>query len=1817
MGAETRIRYAPSTKFYTADRLAGNPWMTRLPFPVQVVEKVETFDHVCRTRFACEYEYHHGYYDGYEREFRGFAMVERRDAESYADYAAGTESAGARMETAKELTQPPVTTRTWFHTGAYFGGERTLHQLQREYYGQGRHLPDPVLPPGLDAEEMRECLRALKGVPLRSEIYSFDGTDAEKHPYSVTENNCEVRLVQARGHQRNAVFFVAGSESATLRYDRNPVEPLVIHQLNLEVDDLGNVLQSCSVAYGRKSADPSLPPEVSLDQGHTHVSYDVTRYTDVIDASYPSTCYRLGVPYETKRYELTGVLPASGLFRLDELKSRIMQTVDIPYEAETDGSTPRRRLTARSLAVFADNALNPLPLGQRDTLGLLHRSYRLAYTTEAIVSFYEGRVSEADMTEAGYVRIGDDAGWWIPSGTAIYPEDYADRFYVPIGTRDPSGLETVTDFDRYVLLAEKTRVRQAAWTETQAVNDYRLLGPVAAIDANKNRAAVEVDALGLVVKSAVMGKEGAGDGDTLEDPTARMEYDLFRWKNEGKPNFVRTFARERHGAGNPRWQTSYSYFNGSGGVDMTKVEARPGPALTVLPDGSVAEVDANPRWIGNGRTVLNNKGNPVKQYEPYFSATYEFEDEDELRRTGVTTVRFYDAVGRHTRTELPDGTFVKIEFDAWSQTVFDANDTVRDSLWYAERGSPDPTAEPEPVSDPERRAAWLAAKHAGTPGVVRFNSLGRSVYSVSDYGGGKMAATRTERDPAGRWKRSYDERGRLIAENYAGILGTPVWSASAEKGRRWIFHDALGAMKKTWDENGREFRTEYDGLRRPVASYVREGEQPELLFQYVVYGDRHPDAEKLNLLGTVHLLFDQSGLAALPEADFKGHPKRIERRLAKNYCNHVDWAAVAGQPDYASLLNAADAILETETFVSATQYDALGRPTRSELPDGSVVVPSYDEANLLSSLSVQVGGLGDFVPFLKEQDYDAKGQRRYARYGNEVWSRYFYDARTLRLSGLTTCRFADDPGAKALQKLQYTYDPVGNLVRIRDDAQQTHYFRNQVVRPDMSFEYDAIYQLIRAKGREHAGIGNDSVLDARDLDGAVPLPHVNDESALRIYTEEYEYDLLGNLTKLSHRYAAQSAAGSGWTRRYRYAYEDDPANRTNRLSNTSAAGDEDTGTYSAAYDYDAYGNMTRMPHLAELAWNFLDQLHHVHLGTGGIAYYVFGAGGRRIRKVIERANGRRLERISLGAVEIYRERQGDGEPELERRTLHVSDNAGRIAQVDTKTIDTGGQDPDNPLNVPLLRYVFGNHAGSATLATDEDGNVVSYEEYHPFGTTSYRSAKSTAELSMKRYRFSGKERDEETGIYYFGARFYAAWLGRWISTDPAGFADGANLYRYCRNNPVNLTDPFGCSPNEEQKTTLLEERHVTGKESFDELRAVTPPGGYRFDPNITPDNYKDYYHPGGGEDGADGIWTIWTDSPGSGDGAGEAGSVPESGVAAEPAAPSESAGSAGQDETVPAPGGVSGNGAQAVTNNPEGFTLEAPESFDNQKIAAYRERIRSDRGVGIRSRPADARNATDDIRRANQTLRDNFNDSLPAGQRAQKGVRDIDHTVELQHIIRGTSTGGAETVRPQDHRVQPSAINSAQGNDAKIVKNRQVANGAPLDSPAGGVARTSEMGRFYNQPGFRTAMRAVGYAMMAARPVLTATSAMSVNNGTVRTGGLIAAAGELGGGAYYLYGRFALGGANGFQAGLAAMNVGTKVAMGASGVAQTLISGYSAYEDWQRGDYTAFGFDAAAALGGVALIGAAAVGSPVLAAVGIATGVAAGVYHLGRAFDWW
>ena len=204
--------------------------------------------------------------------------------------------------------------------------------------------------------------------------------------------------------------------------------------------------------------------------------------------------------------------------------------------------------------------------------------------------------------------------------------------------------------------------------------------------------------------------------------------------------------------------------------------------------------------------------------------------------------------------------------------------------------------------------------------------------------------------------------------------------------------------------------------------------------------------------------------------------------------------------------------------------------------------------------------------------------------------------------------------------------------------------------------------------------------------------------------------------------------------------------------------------------------------------------------------------------------------IYVGGFEVYREYTAAvSGPALERESLHVTDDKLRIVVVDTKTIENGAL---LATLSPVQRYQLANHLGSATLELDDQADLISYEEYYPYGASSFQVARSGTEVPAKRYRYTAKERDEESGLYYHGARYYAPWLARWVSCDRAAMIDGTNLYAYARDNPLLYFDPKGTqvqgATNDliDQSTAAEEEFAATAEaESFaGTLSSTAPPG---------------------------------------------------------------------------------------------------------------------------------------------------------------------------------------------------------------------------------------------------------------------------------------------------------------------------------------------------------------------------------------------------------
>lgn len=1658
LGAETRVDYAPSTKFYLQDKRDGKPWITRLPFPVHVVERVETYDHISRNRFVTRYAYHHGYFDGEEREFRGFGMVEQWDTEEFAALADGKAPADNIAATSHV---PPVHTKTWFHTGVYLGRDHVSDYFagllnatdQGEYFrepgltdaeARALLLPDTVLPDGLTLEEEREACRALKGSMLRQEVYADDASAAPaqiqraRTPYTVTEQNFTLRRLQPRGANRHTVFFTHAREAISYHYERNPADPRIQHALTLEVDAFGNVLKQAAIGYGRRKQirvvdeqhnvqlvpNPgltALDPTDQAKQTTPLVTYTENRVTkdhdtgrDAIDRD---DSYRTPLSCEASTYELTGVAAGDKRLSFQQVLDDAAAASPLNYEEEPADGQKQRRLIERvrtlyrpdDCGVSQNDPTALLPLEALQLLALPGESYKLALTPGLLDQvFKRPRQAQPDEpllppavratilggkagNQGGYVDRDGDGHWWIPSGRSFYHPDELPALielaearahgFLPRRYRDPFGQNAVVDFDAHDLLMVETRDALGNRV-TVDVNDYRVLQPRLVSDPNRNRTEVAFDALGMVVGTAVMGKphpaEAEGDSLTgfvtdltqgelddffdaddphtaaealLEGASTRIVYDLDRFQRtlqahpkkpeKWLPPCATTLARETH-LHTPlppqglKIQLSFSYSDGFGREIQKKIQAEPGPLVEGGPDIS-------PRWVGSGWTIFNNKGKPVRQYEPFFSkrqrpdgSLYSNHRFEFGVAVGVSPVLFYDPAERVIATLHPNHTYEKVKFDPWQQTTYDVNDTCAPPV--QKPGDPPPRETGDPRTDPdiggyvkpyfdalpedpakpwqtwhaqriggtlgtdERNAAQRAAVHADTPTTAHFDALGRPFLTVArnrvvceghllHNKPDEAFRTRVELDIEGNQRKVFDERKlpdaanlplgdlqqRIVMQYAYDMLGNRIHQLSMEAGARWMLNDVAGKPIRAWDSRGHNFTTTYDALRRPIEQYVRgtfsdpdplkpnsdprtlnPPNEAGLLVDRIDYGEPSPgatpaqeaEAQRLNLRTRIYRHSDSAGVATnarldaarkpLEAYDFKGNLLRSTRQLVSDYKAIPDWSRNP-RPN-----------LDAETLEGSTRYDALNRPIQSVVPHSSlgrgkfnVIQPVFNEANLLERVNVWLERAAEPPGLLDPDveapspvgvadiDYDAKGQRSLIDYKTRdatvIRTTYVYDRETFRLTHLYTRRgvdpataqgvaFTDDcenpnpppatvaapaqlPAGKScgLQNLHYTYDPAGNITHIRDDAQQTVYFRNQRVEPSNDYVYDALYRLIQADGREHLGqAAGGERFSPTAPDGFngfhTRLEHPGDGNAMGTYTERYVYDAVGNFLQMQHR--GSDPAHPGWTCTYTYAETSltEPGKQSNRLTSTQVG----SGIAAApeTYLHDAHGNMLRMPHLGgggagpNMHWNYRDQLWQADLGGGGVAFYFYDASGKRVRKVWEKALGLTEERIYLGGFEIFRRHGGAigaNTATLERETLHVMDDKQRIALIETRALDTAGNDPAPR---KLIRYQFGNHLGSASLELDAQAQIISYEEYAPYGSSTYQAVRSLTETA-KRYRYTGKERDEESGLYYHGARYYAVWLGRWTSCDPKGFIDGQNLFLYAKNCPARLSDPTG------------------------------------------------------------------------------------------------------------------------------------------------------------------------------------------------------------------------------------------------------------------------------------------------------------------------------------------------------------------------------------------------------------------------------------------
>ncbi|WP_433633987.1 SpvB/TcaC N-terminal domain-containing protein [Halomicrococcus sp. NG-SE-24] len=828
---------------------------------------------------------------------------------------------------------------------------------------------------------------------------------------------------------------------------------------------------------------------------------------------------------------------------------------------------------------------------------------------------------------------------------------------------------------------------------------------------------------------------------------------------------------------------------------------------------------ASPRVVVSGWKTFDNKGRVVEQYEPFYDEGWDYLSRSEAKATeaqggsdqstifGAGVRTYYDPRGQPVRTVNPDGSEQRVVHG------------IPDDLTDPERFKPSPWEiytydENDNAGRTHGTDSKAPTHHWNTPSSAVVDALGRTIETVE-----RTREKEEERLEEVSTKSTYDIRGnpltitdaleRTAFKHVYDLANSPLLTDSIDAGERLIVRDAAGNEVERRDSKEALTLRAYDALNRSTHVWARDGKEGDVtLRERLVYGDdtefvSTSTAEAGNLSSALYMHYDEAGLLTFDSYDFKGNVEEKKRRVLTDDVvstpSPVDW----GSGDRVSLESREAQLLEDEgdMYETSFEYDGLNRPVRVVYPkdvtdDRKVLRPEYNRAGTLKRVELRsnTGTVQESSEtFVDHIAYDAKGQRTLVTYGNGVMTRYAYDTETFRLDRMRSETYesdtngyratGDQPGGDLYQNFTYRYDLVGNIKSINDQTphcgvQDTMDRRHEL---DRKFEYDPLYRLVYATGRECTAL-----LDERPMTDYTPCghqppgtgkPEVNRKNAPERtvkYWERYNYDAVGNMTRMRH--GAQSddrnKTNPSWTRHLTVK------DKNNQLK---YVGSSPTGS-DKTHTYDKNGNLTvqttgdRMV----LDWNHADRLRRYRDSESNPskeAFYCYDASGQRVKKVVEKT-GRTESTVYVDDVFEHHRLKTIGETR-DNNSLNVMDDQKRIA-----TVRVGEPFDDGDI-YPSVQYHFGDHLESSNVVVGGDGGWVSFEEYSPYGETTFGG------FSRKRYRYTGKERDEESGLYYHGARYYAPWLAKWASCDSTVRDIAINLYTYTRNNPIRLIDPTG------------------------------------------------------------------------------------------------------------------------------------------------------------------------------------------------------------------------------------------------------------------------------------------------------------------------------------------------------------------------------------------------------------------------------------------
>lgn len=709
-------------------------------------------------------------------------------------------------------------------------------------------------------------------------------------------------------------------------------------------------------------------------------------------------------------------------------------------------------------------------------MGILGAVYTLAYTSKHLDSYksIDNRALQTVLSNleslGGYVTVDETADLYTLEPKVHFSADSTDHarsellaarnnFYQPQSSTDSFGNTHVFNYDSHRL--HVIQIIDPFGSATESSISYRLMVPEETVDLNRSHTKVCYDALGLLVAVARMGKvsEAEPEADSLEGvqrnltqaqvdsymanpldeaatllsgATERFVYDYRPIATRGalSPTCISALKRETHGIGNDKIQISFSLDNLSRTI-KSKVFAGPDPETAMS------------RWVCSGWVVLNDKGFPVQSFEPFFDSSHSFQFN---KRVGVASYTVYDALGRKVSVLHPTKHWTKSIIHPWKLEGWDPIDTllldpskdedighvvsalsndIYSPTWYDARidGS---------LGQREQIAAQKSAKLSGTPVSVHFDALGASFMQENSIGAGLTQQTRTLTDIQGRLIETFDGRGSVVVRTSYDMPNRPVHTQTMDAGNVWQVHDSNGLPIASIDNKNRLVVKAYDALRRETDSSLYDAEQSAVVVNRVVYGETTGSPEEQiqhNSRGKAVRTYDQSGVITIESYDFEGNALSTVQQLTKEYKAIINWGSNV-PPE-----------LELQTYRSTASYDALGRITSCTEPDKTVNRSTFNAMGLLDTVTVNLygamdsGGIPLWTSLINSTSYDAAGKKISSTMGNGARTTNTYTFTRKKL-----IRRVTNAKSGRVQDVDFVYDPLGNVISSRDNAQQEYSF---------------------------------------------------------------------------------------------------------------------------------------------------------------------------------------------------------------------------------------------------------------------------------------------------------------------------------------------------------------------------------------------------------------------------------------------------------------------------------------------------------------------------------------------------------------------------------------------------------------------------------------------------------------------------------------------------------------------------------------------------------------------------------------------------------